>query len=90
MEPLKLVVVSAGLGRPSSTRLLAGRLAEATGKHLDGESRTAGVRVVDSGTLRGAQPCPARLAGRPGGADREILEATPWPAMGTVTVGGHA
>ncbi|MFE5330938.1 FMN reductase [Embleya sp. NPDC056575] len=34
-EPLKLVVVSAGLGKPSSTRLLGDRLAEATRRHLD-------------------------------------------------------
>ncbi|MEV8639105.1 FMN reductase [Streptosporangium sp. NPDC051023] len=34
MEPLKLAVVSAGLSQPSSTRLLADRLAEATRRRL--------------------------------------------------------
>ncbi|MEV6315815.1 FMN reductase [Streptomyces sp. NPDC051776] len=46
-EPLKLVVVSAGLSRPSSTRLLADRLSEATIKHLDDTGRTADVHVVE-------------------------------------------
>ncbi|MFE2378979.1 FMN reductase [Streptomyces sp. NPDC059398] len=36
MTALKLVAVSAGLGRPSSTRLLADRLAEAAGRTLRG------------------------------------------------------
>ncbi|MFC4535739.1 FMN reductase [Sphaerisporangium dianthi] len=46
MKPLKLVAVSAGLGRPSSTRLLADRLAEAARGRLAGE-RDVEVRVVE-------------------------------------------
>ncbi|MGP3922130.1 FMN reductase [Streptomyces sp. 8N616] len=74
MEPLKLVVVSAGLSRPSSTRLLADRLTEATGKHLDGESRTADVRVVE---LRGLATDIANnfVTGFPAAALREAIEA---------------
>ncbi|MFF1416236.1 FMN reductase [Streptomyces sp. NPDC058280] len=47
MEPLKLVAVSAGLSKPSSTRLLAGRLAEATVRELAAEDRKAEVTVVE-------------------------------------------
>jgi FMN reductase len=45
MNPLKLAVVSAGLSSPSSTRLLADRLATATRQHLDGND--VEVHVVD-------------------------------------------
>ena len=44
---LHLVVVSAGLGRPSSTRLLADRLADASVRHLAGAGVTGDVRVVE-------------------------------------------
>jgi FMN reductase len=40
----KLVVVTAGLSRPSSTRLLADRLADATGRHTHGG---VDVRVIE-------------------------------------------
>lgn len=43
----KLVVVSAGLSQPSSTRLLADRLAGATVKRLADDGITAEVRVVE-------------------------------------------
>ncbi|MEV7869813.1 FMN reductase [Streptomyces sp. NPDC088124] len=46
-EPLKLVAVSAGLGKPSSTRLLADRLAEASVRALAAEDRKAEVQVVE-------------------------------------------
>ncbi|KAB8162021.1 oxidoreductase [Streptomyces sp. 3MP-14] len=48
MTPRTLVVVSAGLSQPSSTRLLADRLAEATRRHLDPgeEGRDGGPEVV--------------------------------------------
>ncbi|MFF4417779.1 FMN reductase [Streptosporangium sp. NPDC001559] len=46
MTALKLVAVSAGLGKPSSTRLLADRLTEATRKHLEPE-RQVEVRVIE-------------------------------------------
>ncbi|MET9295598.1 FMN reductase [Streptomyces sp. NPDC003077] len=47
MEPLKLTVVSAGLGQPSTTRLLADRLAEATARDLAGDGRPVDVQVVE-------------------------------------------
>ncbi|MGW4626864.1 FMN reductase [Streptomyces rubiginosohelvolus] len=49
--PLRVVAVSAGLSQPSSTRLLADRLAAATRERLTGEEGTAGkdveVRVIE-------------------------------------------
>ncbi|MEU3496479.1 FMN reductase [Kitasatospora cineracea] len=50
MSALKLVVVTAGLSVPSSTRLLADRLAEATARDLREAGRDVDVRVVE---LRG-------------------------------------
>ncbi|MFE2345691.1 MULTISPECIES: FMN reductase [Kitasatospora] len=50
MSTLKLVVVTAGLSVPSSTRLLADRLAEATARDLREAGRDVDVRVVE---LRG-------------------------------------
>ncbi|KAA2267081.1 oxidoreductase [Solihabitans fulvus] len=47
MNTLRLVVVSAGLSQPSSTRLLADRLAEATGRRLAGAGRAVDVDVVE-------------------------------------------
>ncbi|MFE2550240.1 CE1759 family FMN reductase [Streptomyces sp. NPDC059355] len=41
---MKLVVVSAGLGSPSSTRLLADRLAAATLRHVDAETEVIELR----------------------------------------------
>ncbi|MEV0785150.1 FMN reductase [Streptomyces sp. NPDC050423] len=47
-EPLRIVAVSAGLSRPSSTRLLADRLAGATRDRLDAEQdRPAEIRVIE-------------------------------------------
>ncbi|WP_326698520.1 FMN reductase [Streptomyces sp. NBC_01754] len=46
--PLRIVAVSAGLSTPSSTRLLADRLAEATRERLAADQdRTVGVHVVE-------------------------------------------
>jgi len=50
VNALKLVVVTAGLSVPSSTRLLADRLAEAAARDLREAGREADVRVVE---LRG-------------------------------------
>ncbi|RKE22293.1 FMN reductase [Streptomyces sp. TLI_171] len=47
MSALKLVVVTAGLSVPSSTRLLADRLAEATARELRDTGRDVDVRVVE-------------------------------------------
>lgn len=47
-EPLRIVAVSAGLSRPSSTRLLADRLAGATRDRLDAEQdRPVEIRVIE-------------------------------------------
>ncbi|MFE6056544.1 FMN reductase [Kitasatospora sp. NPDC056446] len=47
MSGFKLVVVSAGLSKPSSTRLLADRLADATVRRLARDGREAEVTVVE-------------------------------------------
>lgn len=47
MTPRTLVVVTAGLSQPSSTRLLADRLAEATRRRLAEEGREVDTRVVE-------------------------------------------
>lgn len=47
MERRSLAVVSAGLGQPSSTRLLADRLAAATERHLEAAALGVDVTVVD-------------------------------------------
>ncbi|GGL05890.1 oxidoreductase [Sphaerisporangium melleum] len=46
MTPLKLVAISAGLSLPSSTRLLADRLTQATRDHLE-PGRPVEVRVIE-------------------------------------------
>ncbi|MET7644939.1 FMN reductase [Streptomyces sp. NPDC005426] len=47
-EPLRIVAVSAGLSNPSSTRLLADRLAAATRERLEAEQdRQVDVRVIE-------------------------------------------
>lgn len=47
MDSLKLVAVSAGLSQPSSTRLLADRLADAVRRELESEQRPVEVHVID-------------------------------------------
>ena len=47
MERRSLVVVTAGLGQPSSTRLLADRLAAATERHLRGAGDDVEVEVIE-------------------------------------------
>ena len=47
MSTRKIVVLSAGLGQPSSTRLLADRLAEASARSLLGQGSPAEFRVVE-------------------------------------------
>ncbi|MEU6082407.1 FMN reductase [Streptomyces sp. NPDC047108] len=73
-EPLRLVVVSAGLSRPSSTRLLADRLTEATAKHLDDTGRTADVRVVELRDLA-TEIANHFVTGFAGGTLREVIDA---------------
>lgn len=47
MSDVSIVVISAGVSQPSSTRLLADRLAQATSDELALRGRTARVRVVE-------------------------------------------
>ncbi|MEZ0094848.1 FMN reductase [Streptacidiphilus sp. EB129] len=47
MQPLNLVVVTAGLSVPSSTRLLADRLTHATSTHLTDHQHSFSVEVVE-------------------------------------------
>ncbi|MEV6649644.1 FMN reductase [Streptomyces sp. NPDC051219] len=47
MEPIKLVVVSAGLSKPSSTRLLADRIAETARRRLAEDGRTSELQVIE-------------------------------------------
>ncbi|MFD8008181.1 FMN reductase [Streptomyces mirabilis] len=47
MNPFKLVVVSAGLSLPSSTRLLADRLADATRRSLTDDERDVDIQVIE-------------------------------------------
>ncbi|GII58372.1 oxidoreductase [Planotetraspora thailandica] len=73
MKPLKVVAVSAGLSQPSSTRLLADRLADAVRRRL-AEEREVEVRVVE---LRDLATDIAKnlVTGFPGPALREAIEA---------------
>ncbi|GAT69886.1 FMN reductase [Planomonospora sp. ID91781] len=73
METLKIVAVSAGLGRPSSTRLLADRLAGAVRAQLAGE-RAVEVRVVELRDLA-VDIANNLVTGFPGAALREAVEA---------------
>lgn len=47
MNTRSIVVLSAGLGQPSSTRLLADRLAGATSEQLAGQGIDAAIRVIE-------------------------------------------
>lgn len=70
----RLTVVSAGLGRPSSTRLLADRLADAVRVQLDEQGREVEVRVVELRELAHAI-ADNLVTGFPGPALREAVEA---------------
>ncbi|NLU69381.1 FMN reductase [Streptomyces sp. HNM0574] len=75
MKNPKLVVVSAGLSEPSSTRLLADRLAEATSRDLAAGARPAAeARVVELRDLA-TEIAHNMVTGFPGAALREALEA---------------
>ncbi|MEV0190933.1 FMN reductase [Kitasatospora purpeofusca] len=74
MTAYRLVVISAGLSKPSSTRLLADRLAEATVRRLAAEGREVDVQVVE---LRDLATDIAHnfVTGFPGPALREAIGA---------------
>ncbi|NUP04109.1 MAG: FMN reductase [Nonomuraea sp.] len=67
---MKLVVVTAGLTQPSSTRLLADRLAEAVARRVEGTE----VRVVELRDLA-VDIANAFVTGFPGARLREVIEA---------------
>lgn len=69
-----LVVLSAGLSRPSSTRLLADRLAQATAEELAARGVTAEVRTVELREVA-HDVVNAMLTGFPGGGLPEVLDA---------------
>lgn len=73
MSERTIVAVSAGLGQPSSTRLLADRLSEATVAELEARGVSATVENVE---LRDVahEIVNAMLTGFPTGALREVME----------------
>ncbi|GHF88257.1 oxidoreductase [Kitasatospora xanthocidica] len=70
----KLVVVSAGLSKPSSTRLLADRLADSAVRRLALEGREVEVTVVELRDLA-VEIANNFVTGFPGAALREAIEA---------------
>ncbi|MTE17982.1 oxidoreductase [Streptomyces sp. TRM43335] len=74
MKPIRLVAVSAGLGRPSTTRLLADRLAEAARRSLAEGERPVETRVVELRDLAG-DIANNLVTGFPAPALREVVEA---------------
>lgn len=74
MSERTLVAVSAGLGQPSSTRLLADRLAEATVAELNGRDVTTTVETIELRELA-HDITNAMLSGFPSGALSTALEA---------------
>ncbi|MFD8787646.1 FMN reductase [Kitasatospora sp. NPDC059599] len=73
MTAYKLVVVSAGLSKPSSTRLLADRLADSTVRRLALEGREVDVTVVELRDLA-VEIANNLVTGFPGAALREAVE----------------
>lgn len=74
MSDRTIVALSAGLGQPSATRLLADRLAEATVTELAASGVTAEVRTVELRDLA-HDVVNAMLTGVPSAALAEVLEA---------------
>jgi FMN reductase len=70
----KIVVISAGLGQPSSTRLLADRLAEASARSLLEQGSPAEFRVVELRDLA-HDVTDAMLTGFPSEALADVLDA---------------
>jgi FMN reductase len=65
----QLVVVTAGLGKPSSTRLLADRLAEATRRHADVDIRVIELRELANDIAQNM------VTGFPGPRLRDAIDA---------------
>ncbi|MFJ9446064.1 FMN reductase [Kitasatospora sp. NPDC101235] len=74
MTAFKLVVVSAGLSKPSSTRLLADRLADSTVRRLAPEGREVDVTVVELRDLA-VELANNFVTGFPGAGLRAAIEA---------------
>ncbi|MFD0277912.1 FMN reductase [Kitasatospora sp. NPDC127111] len=74
MTAFKLVVVSAGLSEPSSTRLLADRLTESTVRQLGASGRAVDVTVVELRDLA-TEVANNFVTGFPGAALREAVRA---------------
>lgn len=74
MTAFKLVVVSAGLSKPSSTRLLADRLADSTVRRLAQEGREVDVTVVELRDLA-VEIANNLVTGFPGAGLRAAIEA---------------
>ncbi|MFE4972534.1 FMN reductase [Kitasatospora sp. NPDC056651] len=74
MTAYKLVVVSAGLSKPSSTRLLADRLTESTVRRLAQEGREVDVTVVELRDLA-VEIANNFVTGFPGAGLRAAIEA---------------
>jgi FMN reductase len=72
--PVRIAVVSAGLSQPSSTRLLADRLAEAVRVGLDGQGREVEIQMVELRELAHAI-ADNLVTGFPGGALRDAVAA---------------
>ncbi|WP_030661753.1 FMN reductase [Streptomyces cellulosae] len=84
MKPLNLVVVSAGLSDPSSTRLLADRLTQATRQRLESDGRTVDVHVIELRALA-VDIAHNMTLGFPGPALQEAID-TVTRADGLITV----
>ncbi|WP_406196933.1 FMN reductase [Kitasatospora sp. NBC_01560] len=74
MSTYRLVVVSAGLSKPSSTRLLADRLAESTVRQLGAQGGPVDVTVIELRDLA-TEIAHNFVAGFPGPALRGAIEA---------------
>ena len=74
MSALRLVAVTAGLGRPSATRLLTDRLAEAAEKRLAELGRSVDVEVIELRELA-VDIANAMVTGFPAGRLRSALDA---------------
>ncbi|WP_031077962.1 FMN reductase [Streptomyces sp. NRRL WC-3742] len=73
-KPYKLAVVSAGLSKPSSTRLLADRLAESTVRQLSPHGREVEATVIELRDLA-VEIANNLVTGFPGAALREAVGA---------------
>lgn len=74
MSERRLVAISAGLGRPSSTRLLADQLGQATSAELEARDLAGTVRTIELRDIA-HDVVNTMLTGFPAGEVREVLDA---------------